>query len=317
MSSQLRDIWTEWRDKSRITAQGAPLEGVYAHITHGVFFPQYLLGVPDFTKLPQQFFPDVIPSASVSAVLPSTAPQTQKSAVSMPVPTSNTPADFWQVKFQQANNKLSEITIHNKLLQQQFMDLHRNSQTKIAQLTLEHANTVHSLRAATTQDTQTAITLTQLVADLREVGAEVSELQHDLTPMDPLVSEQITVSNNTPTEVLLHTPEHTDHVLLDVTQTGPPAPRTAALPHLHTTTEPPSQHLVGTVVTERRSARENRGQHRCRVLHTPTCLGPYSSCYHYLHDMHVVMTTHQMLNTARITNCSRHMHAPDDVFHYN
>ena len=85
------------------------------------------------------------------------------------------------------------------------MHLHRNSQTKIAQLTLEHANTVHSLRAVTTQDTQTVITLTQLVADLREVGAEVSELQHDLTPTDPL-----------------------------------PAPRTAALPHLHTTTEPPS-----------------------------------------------------------------------------
>jgi len=259
----VRDIWTEWRDKRRITAPGAPLEGVYAHITHGVFFPQYLLGVPDFTKLPQQFFPDVIPSASVSAVLPSTAPQTQKSAVSMPVPTSETPADFWHVKFQQANKKLSETTSENKLLQQQLMDLQRNSQTKISQLTLEHANTVYSLRAATAKDTQTAITLTQVVADLRAVRAEISNLQHQVTPLDPLVSEQITVSNNTPTEVLLHTPEHTDHVLLDVTQTGPPAPRTAALPHLHTTTEPPSQHLVGNVVTERRSTRENRGQHRC------------------------------------------------------
>ena len=263
VSSQLRDIWTEWRDKSRITSPGASLEGVYAHITHGVFFPQYLLGEPDFTKLPQQFFPDVMPSASVSAVLPSTAPHTQQAAVSMPVPTSNTPADFWQVKFQQANKKLSEISLQNKHLQQQVMDLQRNSQTKIAQLTLEHANTVHSLRGATTQHTQTAITLKQLVADLREGRAEVSELQDELTPLDPPVSGQITVSNNTPTEVILHTPEHTDHVFLDVTQSGPPAPRTTALPHLHTTTEPPPQHLVGNVVTERRSTRENRGQHRC------------------------------------------------------
>ena len=278
MSSQLREIWTEWRDKSRITPQGAPLQDVYAHITHGVFFPQFLVGVPDFTKVPQPFFPDVIPSESVSVVLPSTAPQTQKSAASMTVPTSVTPADFWHDKFQQANKKLSETTSQNKLLQQQLMDLQRNSQTKISQLTLDHANTVCGLRAATTQDTQTGITLTQLAAQLCEVRTEASELQHELTPLDPLVSEQRTVSNDTPADVLLYTPEHTDHVLLDVTQTGPPVPTTAtpAVPHPCTTTETPSQHLVGTVVTERRSTRENRGQHRCSVLHTPTCLRHYS-----------------------------------------
>ena len=278
MSSQLRDIWTEWREKSRITAQGALLQDVYAHITHGVLFPQFLLGVPDFTKLPPPFFPDVIPSGSVSAVLPRTPPQTQKSVASMPVPTSETPADFWHVKFQQANKKLSEITSQNQLLQQQLIDLQRNSQTKISQLTLEHANTVRSLRVATTQDTQTGITLTQLAAQMCEVRAEASELQHELTPLDPLVSEQRTVSNDTPADMLQYTSEHTDHVLLHVTQTGPPVPTTAtpAVPHPYTTTETPSQHLVGTVVTERRSTRENRGQHRCSVLHTPTCLRDYS-----------------------------------------
>ena len=278
MSSQLRDIWTEWREKSRITAQGALLQDVYAHITHGVLFPQFLLGVPDFTKLPPPFFPDVIPSESVSAVLPRTPPQTQKSVASMPVPTSETPADFWHVKFQQANKKLSEITSQNQLLQQQLIDLQRNSQTKISQLTLEHANTDRGLRAATTQDTRTGITLTQLAAQLCEVRAEASELQHELTPLDPLVSEQRIVSNDTPADVLLYTPEHTDHVLLDVTQTGPPVPTTAtpAVPHPYMTTETPSQHLVGTVATERRSTRENRGQHRCSVLRTPTCLRHYS-----------------------------------------
>ena len=278
MSSQLREIWTEWRDKSRITPQGAPLQDVYVHITQGVFFPQFLVGVPDFTKVPQPFFPDVIPSGSVAVVLPSTAPQTQKSAASMTVPTSETPADFWYANFQQPNKKLSETTSQNKLLQQQLMDLERSSQTKISQLTLEHANTVRSLRVGTTQDTQTGITLTQLAAQLCEVRAEASELQHELTPLDPLVSEQRIVSNDTPADVLLYTPEHTDHVLLDVTQTGPPVPTTAtpAVPHPYTTTETPSQHLVGTVVTERRSTRENRGQHRCSVLRTPTCLRHYS-----------------------------------------
>ena len=88
------DIWTEWWDKSRITAQGALLQDVYTHITHGVLFPQFLLGVSDFTKLPPPFFSDVIPSGSVSTVLPRTPPQTQKSVASMPVPTSETPADF-------------------------------------------------------------------------------------------------------------------------------------------------------------------------------------------------------------------------------
>ena len=117
------------------------------------------------------------------------------------------------------------------------------------------------MRTATAQDTQTAMTLTQLVAELCYVRAQISKLQHELTPLDPLVSEQITVSNNTPAQVLLHTPEHTDHVLLDVTQTGPPGPTTAApaVSHLHTTTESPSQHALGTVVAERRSTRENRG----------------------------------------------------------
>ena len=272
----MRDIWTEWREKSRITAQGALLQDVYAHITHGVLFPQFLLGVPDFTKLPPPFFPHVIPSGSVSAVLPRTPPQTQKSVASMPFPTSETPADFWHVKFQQVNKKLSEITSQNQLLQQQLIALQRNSQTKISQLTLEHANTVYSLRATTVKDTQTAITLTQVVADLRAVRAEISNLQHEVTPLDPLVSTQVTVSKNTAAEVLLHTPGHTDHVLLDVTQTGPPAPTTAppAVEHLDTT-EPPSQHVVGTVVTKRRSTRENRGQHRCSALHTPICLGHY------------------------------------------
>jgi hypothetical protein len=278
VSSQLREIWTEWRDKSRITPQGAPLEDVHAHITHGVFFPQFLVGVSDFTKVPQPFFPDVKPSGSVSVVLPSTTPQTQKSAASMTVLTSETPADFCHAKFQQANKKLSETTSENKLLQQQLMDLQRNSQTKISQLTLEHANTDRGLRAATTQDTRTGITLTQLAAQLCEVRAEASELQHELTPLDPLVSEQRIVSNDTPADVLLCTPEHTDHVLLDVTQTGPPVPTTAtpAVPHPYMTTETPSQHLVGTVATERRSTRENRGQHRCSVLRTPTCLRHYS-----------------------------------------
>jgi hypothetical protein len=37
---------------------------------------------------------------------PRTPPQTQKSVASMPVPTSETPADFWHVKFQQDNKKL-------------------------------------------------------------------------------------------------------------------------------------------------------------------------------------------------------------------
>ena len=179
---------------------------------------------------------------------------------------------------------------------------------------------MHSLRAATVQDTQTAITLTQLAAELCDVRAQISKLQHELTPLDPLVSEQISVSNNAPAQVLLHTPEHTDHVLLDVKQTGPPAPTTAApaVSHLHTTTEPPSQHALGTVVTERRSARENRGQHRCSVLHTPTCLGHYSCCYHCLHCMNnVVMTTHEILITACITNCLRDMHVPGDTVHWN
>jgi hypothetical protein len=55
-----------------------------------------------------------------------------------------------------------------------------------------------------------------------------------------------------------------------VTQTGPLAPTTAApaVPHLLTTTETPPQDPVGTVVTERRSTRENRGKHRCSVLDT-------------------------------------------------
>jgi hypothetical protein len=153
---------------------------------------------------------------------------------------------------------------------------------------------VYSLRAATAKDTQTAITLTQVVADLRAVRAEISNLQHQVTPLDPLVSEQITVSKNTAAEVLLHTPGHTDHVLLDVTQTGPPAPTTAApaVPHLNTTTETPSQDPVGTVVTERRSTRENRGKHRCCVLDTPTCLCHYSCSCHCLNCMYVVIRTH-------------------------
>ncbi len=205
MSSQLRDIWTEWRDKSRITPQGAPLQSVYAHITHGVFFPQFLVGVPDFTKRPEPFVPDVMPSGSVSAVLPRTAPQTQKSAASMPVPTSEAPLDFWHAKFQQANKQLSQITSQNKLLQQQLTDLQRNSEIQSSQLTLEHANTVHSLRAATAQHTQTGVTLTLLAAQLHEVRAVVSELQHEMTPLDPLVSQQITVSNHSPAEVLLRT----------------------------------------------------------------------------------------------------------------
>jgi len=203
VSSQLRDIWTEWRDKSRITPQGSPLQDVYAHITHGVFFPQFLVGVPDFIKRPEPFFPDVMPSGSVSAVLPRTAPQTQKSAASMPVPTSETPADFWQAKFQQANKKLSEITSQNKLLQQQLMDLKRNSEIRISQLTLEHANTVHSVRATTAQHTQTA--QLHVLAQLHELRAVVSELQHEMTPLDPLVSQPITVSNHSPAEVLLRT----------------------------------------------------------------------------------------------------------------
>ena len=273
MSFQLRDIWTEWRVKSRIVPEGALLQDVYAHITHGVLFPQFLLGVPDFTKLPQPFFPDVIPSVCVSVVLPSTAPQTHKAAASMPVPTSETPADFWHVKFQQANKKLADITSQNRLLQQQLIDLQRNSATTITQLTLEHAKTVDSLRAANVTDTLTAITLTQVASDLREVRAEVPKLQDDLTPLDPLVSEPITLSSCTPAVVLVHTP-HTDPALFDVTQTCAPAPTPAApeVRHLHTT-EPPSQHLVGTVVAERRSVRENRGKHRCSVLHTPICLG--------------------------------------------
>jgi len=205
VSSQLRDIWTEWRDKSRITPQGAPLQDVYAHITHGVFFPQFLVGVPDFTKRPEPFFPDVMPSGSVSAVLPRTAPQTQKSAASMPVATSEAPPDFWHAKFQQADKRLSEITSQNKLLQQQLMDLQRNSEIQISQLTLEHANTVHSLRAATAQHTQTGVTLTLLAAQLHEVRAVVSELQDEITPLDPLVSQQITVSNHSPAEVFLRT----------------------------------------------------------------------------------------------------------------
>ena len=81
------------------------LQDVYAHITHGVLFPQFLLGVPDFTKLPPPFFPDVIPSGSVSAVLPRTPPQTQKSVASMPVPTSETPA-------QGAGMVVREVIVH-------------------------------------------------------------------------------------------------------------------------------------------------------------------------------------------------------------
>ncbi len=146
--------------------------------------------------------------------------------------------------------------------------------SQISQLTLENVNTVYSLRETTVKDTQTSITLTQVAADLREVRSEISNLQHEVNPLDPLVSEQITVSNNTPAEVPLHTPGHIGQVLLDVTQTGPPAPTTVppAVPHLDTM-EPPSQHLVGTVVTKCRSSQENRGQHRYSVLHTSICLG--------------------------------------------
>ncbi len=207
MCSHLRHIWTEWRVNSRIAAEGALLQNVYAHITHGVLFPLFQLGVPDFTKLPQPLFPDIIPPGSLSAVLPSTAPQSQKVAVSMPVPSSGTPFDFWHVKFRAVNKKLSETTSQNQLLHQQLIDLQTNSERKIAQLTLQYASTVHSLRTASdTKDTQRAITLTQLAAVLREVRADISNLRDEQSIFLPLLSEPTSVCTNTPPVVLLSTP---------------------------------------------------------------------------------------------------------------